>query len=56
MATDFFIHNLSTKGIIIYDNTDYYEHEIIHNKLLENNFEILIEEKTHSFKKVYRKL
>ena len=56
IATDFFIKNLSVKGVIVYDNTDYYEHEEIHNKLLSNNFEVLIEEGVHSYKKVYRKL
>jgi len=56
IATDFFIQHLSVKGIIVYDNTDYYEHESIHDKLLNNNFEVLIQEGVHSFKKVYRKL
>jgi hypothetical protein len=56
IATDFFITNLSVGGIIVYDNTDYYEHDIIDDKLLNNNFEILIKEELHSFKKVYRKL
>jgi hypothetical protein len=56
IATDFFIENLSIRGIIVYDNTDYYEHEVIHDKLLKNNFEVLLEEQVHSFKKVYRKL
>jgi hypothetical protein len=56
IATDFFIKNLSVKGVIAYDNTDYYEHNEIHNKLLSNNFEVLIEEGVHSYKKVYRKL
>lgn len=56
IATDFFIKNISVKGIIVYDNTDYYEHGEIHNKLLNNNFEVLIEEGVHSYKKVYRKL
>jgi hypothetical protein len=56
IATDFFIKNLSVKGVIVYDNTDYYEHEKIHDKLLANNFEVLIEEGVHSYKKVYRKL
>jgi hypothetical protein len=56
IATDFFIKNLSVKGVIVYDNTDYYEHNEIHNKLLSNNFEVLIEENVHSYKKVYRKL
>jgi hypothetical protein len=56
ISTDFFIKNMATKGIIVYDNTDYYEHDLIHTKLLNNNFEILIEENVHSYKKVYRKL
>lgn len=56
IATDFFIPNLSVNGIIVYDNTDYYEHESIHDKLLNNNFEVLIQEEVHSYKKVYRKL
>lgn len=56
IATNFFIDRLSTKGIIVYDNTDYYDHSQIHYKLLKNNFEVLIEESVHSFKKVYRKL
>jgi hypothetical protein len=56
ISTDFFIKNLSVRGVIIYDNTDYYEHKEIHDKLLTNNFELLIEENTHSYKKIYRKL
>lgn len=56
IATSFFIKNLSIGGILVFDNTDYYSHEVIHNKLLSNNFDILIEEVTHSFKKVYKRL
>lgn len=56
IATDFFTTNLSKNGIIVYDNTDYYEHSPVHTKLLSNNFEMLLEEDVHSFKRVYKKL
>ncbi len=56
IATDFFIKHLSIGGVIVYDNTDYYEHNLIHTKLLNNNFEVLIEEDYFSYKKVYKKL
>jgi hypothetical protein len=56
VATDFFLKHLSVNGIIAYDNTDYYEHGLIHTKLLDNNFEVLLEEQVHSYKKIYKKL
>ena len=56
IATDFFLKHLSVNGIIAYDNTDYYEHGLIHTKLLDNNFEVLLEEQVHSYKKIYKKL
>lgn len=52
MSAEFFNHRTSIGGLLAFDNVYDYDHNVIHNYLLDNGFEFLSES---SSKKVYRK-
>lgn len=58
-ATNFFINKVSKKGIIVYDNTDWYNHDSIDDILISNNYTCIIDEikmnlPSHSAKRIYK--
>lgn len=51
IAAEFFVSRITEKGFIIFDNTNHYDHYLIHKLLIDNEF-ILVENILH--KLVYR--
>lgn len=53
LAADFFVPRISVGGIIIFDNTDHYNHNPIHDYMLRNKF-LFLEDVLN--KKVYKRV
>lgn len=53
LAADFFIPRMSIGGIIMFDNTNHYPHDRIHEKMISNKF---FYEGDVGFKKTYKRI
>jgi hypothetical protein len=55
VAAQFFSSRISKNGIIVFDNTDDYNHQLVEGYLLNNNF-VFCEEIVECHRKVYKKV